>query len=216
MAAMLASRSRRLAAGERPIGWKLGFGAPIWLDRFELTGPLVGFLTDATNHPSGAMVSCEGWSNPVAEPEIAVYVGRDVDDPTRVADAIAALGPAIELADVHSPPESIEDVLAGNIFHRAVVLGDPDPARAGGLRVGLRARIRRDGVEVADTTDLESATGDLVEILGHAAALLAASGERLRSGDVVIMGSVIPPLPVSPGTVVGFRLSESPEITVEV
>src|SRR5438067_3521539 len=37
--------------------------------------------------------------------------------------AIAALGPAIELADLNPPPDDVEVVLAGNIFHRRVILG---------------------------------------------------------------------------------------------
>lgn len=212
---MLARRSEVLATGARPIGWKLGFGAPTWLDRFGLTGPLVGFLTDATRYPSGATVSCEKWSNPVAEPEIAVHIG-EVVDPNHAEEAIAALGPAIELADVHSPLENIEEMLAGNIFHRALMLGEADPTRAGGLVTGLRARVRCDGAEVANTTDLEVLTGGLAAILGHAAALLASAGEAIRPGEVVIMGSVIPPLPVKPGQQVSFELTPISAVSVSV
>jgi 2-keto-4-pentenoate hydratase len=213
---MLARRAQVLAEGAKPIGWKLGFGAPAWLDKFGLTGPLVGFLTDATRYPSGATVSCEGWSNPVAEPEIAVHIGPEVVDPGHAGAAIDAIGPAIELADVHSPPEDIAEVLAGNIFHRALVLGETAPTRAGGVLAGLRARIMCDGVEVADSTDLQVLTGDLVAILGHAATLLASAGEAIRPGEVVIMGSVIPPQPVRPGQVVRFELSPISAVSVSV
>jgi len=213
---MLALRAQLLDEGTKAIGWKLGFGAPAWLDKFGLTGPVVGFLTEATRHPPGATVACGGWRNPVAEPEIAVHIGRDVDNPSRVVDSIAALGPAIELADVHPPPENIQDVLAGNIFHRAVILGEPDPARAGGVSAGLRALIRRDGEEVADTTDLETFTGELVAILGHAATMLGNAGEGLRAGEVVIMGSIVPPIAVIAGEEINFELSPLPAISVRV
>ncbi|HSO49200.1 MAG TPA: fumarylacetoacetate hydrolase family protein [Acidimicrobiia bacterium] len=213
---MLVRRAQVLAQGAKPIGWKLGFGAPAWLDKFGLTGPLVGFLTDATRYPSGAAVSCEGWSNPVAEPEIAVHIGPEAVDPDHAGAAIDVIGPAIELADVHSPPEDIAEVLAGNIFHRALVLGETASPRAGGVLAGLRARIVCDGVEVADTTDLEVLTGGLVAILGHAATLLASAGEAIRPGEVVIMGSVIPPQPVRPGQVVSFELSPISTVSVSV
>jgi 2-keto-4-pentenoate hydratase len=213
MQRMLSYRSEFLDRGDSAIGWKLGFGAPTWLEKFGLAGPLVGFLPRSTRHDPGAEVSCEGWVNPVAEPEIAVHLGRDVDDPSRASGAIFGLGAAIELADVDSLPEEIGEVLAGNIFHRALILGEP---QAGVTVAGMRARIQKDGAQVADTTDLESLTGELASILGHASALLEAAGERLRAGDVVIMGSVIPPVPIEPGDEVSFELAPLDPISVKV
>lgn len=213
---MLAQRSDVLESGGRTIGWKLGFGAPAWLEKFNLSGPLLGFLPESRSRPPGATVSCEGWVRAVAEPEIAVHIGRDVDDPTRAIGAVSGLGAAIELADVDPPPDDLEDTLAGNIFHRAVILGEPDPGLSP-LDVGmLRARVHVNGVEVADTTDLETLTGNLGDILGHAAALLASAGERLRAGEVVIAGSVVPPIEISPGSEVSYELSPLSPVTVRV
>ncbi len=214
---MLALRSEHLANGERAIGWKLGFGAPGSLKRFGLSSPLLGFLTDAGAHPPGSTVSCSGWRRPVAEPEIAVYLGKDVQPGTgNVVGSIASLGAAIELADVDPPPDDIEETLAGNIFHRAVIFGEPDPGRAGGDRSDLRARVVHDGVEVADTADVEAITGDLIELIGHSAALLAAAGEQLSAGDVLITGSIIPPLEVRPGQEIVFELTPLSAISVQV
>jgi 2-keto-4-pentenoate hydratase len=211
---MLEERARLLAQGEGTVGWKLGFGAPTWLEKFGLAGPLVGFLPTSRVTTSGAHVSCEGWVNPVAEPEIALYLGIDVDDPDLAGEAIAAVGPAIELADVDTPPEDIGEVLAGNIFHRGVVLGAPRPFE--GSVAGMRARITKSGSVVADTQELEALTGGIASILGHVAGLLLAVGERLRVGDVVIAGSVVPPIPVQPGDHVTFELAPLPPISVRV
>jgi len=216
MRRMLANRSEHLGRGERIIGWKLGFGAPAWLEKFGLDGPLVGFLPESRRHQPGATVSCRDWVNPVAEPEIAVYLGRDVDDPARASDSISGMGAAIELADVDPPPEDIGDVLAGNIFHRAVILGEPDPTMTDGVVAGLRARVTRGSSEIADTSDLESLTGEIVSILGHAAALLGSVGEALRAGEVLIMGSVVPPIPIRPGEEITFELAPLPPISVQV
>lgn len=217
MRRMLMLRSDRLADGERAIGWKLGFGAPASLERFGLSAALLGFLTDATTHAPGSTVSCAGWRRPVAEPEIAVYIRSDVKPGSAdVADSIAGLGGAIELANVDPPPDDIEETLAGNIFHRAVVFGEPDPARAGGKRSDLRARVVHDGLEVADTGDIEAMTGNLIELIGHSAALLAAAGEQLSAGDVVIAGSIIPPLDIRPGQEIVFELAPLPPISVRV
>jgi 2-keto-4-pentenoate hydratase len=213
---MLSARSRILDNGERTIGWKLGFGAPAWLEKFGLSGPLIGYLPESRSHPSGATVSCEGWTRAVAEPEIAIHIGRDVDDPARVVEAVTGLGAAIELADVDPPPEDIEETMAGNIFHRAVILGDPDETLSP-LDVGmLRALVHVDGEQVADTTDLESLTGGLAGILEHAAGLLLAAGEKLSRGEIVIAGSVVPPIAISPGLEISFELSPLAPITVTV
>jgi 2-keto-4-pentenoate hydratase len=216
MRRMLALRADLIAGGERMIGWKLGFGAPTWLEKFSIPGPLVGFLPASRRHLPGNTVSVEGWRRPVAEPEIAVFLASDVHDPDQVADAVAAVAPAIELADVHPPPEDLAEVLAENIFHRAVVLGDPESGRAGADIAGLEAHIHRNGSEEEIVTDLEALTGELVSNLAHTTRLLSAFGERLRAGEVVIMGSVTPPLPVEAGTQIGFRLPPLPGITVSV
>src|SRR5437899_3406168 len=88
MTAQLAARRKRLDAGDRPLGWKVGFGAPVMLDRLKISGPLVGFLTENARIRSDGPVSFAGWSKPVAEPEVAVHVGRDV--PAGVDRAMAA------------------------------------------------------------------------------------------------------------------------------
>src|SRR6266571_3485476 len=73
MQAQLGRRRERLDAGEKAIGWKVGFGAPAALERFKIAAPLVGFLTDRAAVASGATVALKGWAKPVAEPEIAVH-----------------------------------------------------------------------------------------------------------------------------------------------
>ncbi len=213
---MLERRSALLAEGGRAIGWKLAFGSPAWLERFGLTGPLVGYLPESKSRRSGATVSCRGWVNPVAEPEVAVYMGRDVEDPEHAAACVSEVGPAIELADVDTPPEDIESVLADNVFHRAVILGEPGPGAVGAGLEGMHARITVDGSPMADTDDLEALTGPVPEILAHAAALLGGAGEQIRSGDVIILGSVVPPLTVQPGSRVDFELEPMGSVSVRV
>lgn len=213
---MLEQRERLLGQGHRMVGWKLGFGAPAWLEKFGLAGPLVGFLPESGRKASGSTISCHGWVNPVAEPELAVYLSSDVREPARVAESIAGFGAAIELADVDSPPDDIGNVLAGNIFHRAVVLGPPDRSRVDGRVTGMRARVAKNGSEVADTEHLEALTGGIASILGHVAGLLLAAGERLRAGEVVIAGSVVPPIPLRPGDEITFELAPLSPISVSV
>jgi 2-keto-4-pentenoate hydratase len=197
MTEQLTKRRARIAAGDAPLGWKVGFGAPAMMQKFQVTAPLVGFLMQSGRIPPGGSASLKGWVKPVAEPEIAVHIGHDLpggSDRAAAAAAIAALGPAIELADADLPFEDPEAILKGNIFQRHAILGEPDPARAGGSTAGLTARLLRRNAEAARTSDPEAATGKVVDIVRHVADLLAAFGEKLSRGDIVIAGSVVPPV----------------------
>jgi 2-keto-4-pentenoate hydratase len=193
--AQLDLRRRRLAEGDRPVGWKVAFGAPQALQLLGLDAPLVGFLTSRALVEPGAAVSVAGWTRPAAEAEIAVHMGSDLGPSASREEtqaAIAALGPAIELADIDRPIEELEAVLAENIFQRGVVLGPADSSRARGDVTGIRARTACDGAELGTTDDPEALTGELIGVIAHVAALLAAFGETLRAGEVVIAGAVLP------------------------
>ena len=195
MKAQLLSRRQAVSDGAKPIGWKVGFGARAMLDRLQLDKPLVGFLTDRGLVRSGETVSLAGWVKPVAEPEIAVHIGNDLlpgGGEASVRAAIKAIGPAIELADLDPPPDDVAKALAGNIYQRRVIVGPADASRAGGKLDGLRLVVRRNGAEVANTTDLEASTGKILAIVGHVAEVLSHFGERLRAGEFVICGSVVP------------------------
>jgi 2-keto-4-pentenoate hydratase len=213
MRAQLESRATRIAAGGKRLGWKAGFGAPAALQKFGLAGPLAGFMLADARVGSGDAVSIAGWTKPVAEPEIAVYIGNDIADGrdrASVVAAISGIGPAIELADLNPPPEDVAGILSGNIFHRRVLLGPCDTSRAGARLEGIAGQITRSGVAMAPVTGdaLEANTGRVIDVVAHIASTLRACGEKLQSGDVVICGSVVPPLFLEPGdTEVAFSLS---------
>src|SRR5215831_16459949 len=202
MRAQLEMRRKRLEGGDAPLGWKVGFAAPEMLKRLGISGPLVGFLTRNALVRSGATVSLAGWAKPVAEPEIAVHLARDVPagaDHAAAEAAIAGISPAIELVDLTAPPKDPERILSGNIYQRHVVLSGEAPARAGAAAHGLMCRVKRRGNEFACTDDPQANTGKWVDIVRHVADVLAACGERLRSGEIIITGSVVPPLAIEPG-----------------
>lgn len=216
MAAQMGLRRGALASGVRPIGWKVGFGAPAGLAKLKITAPLVGFLLDRNVLASGATVPLSSFAMPVAEPEIAVEIGTDLPgggDEAAAAAAIAALGPAIELADF-SPLDDPEAILSGNIFHRHVIFG-PRLPRPGGDTAGLVSTVSRDGTTVPAPDDVTANTGSLAGIVRHVADTLAALGETLRAGDVIIAGSITPPLMLGDqDRVLEHRLAPLGEVTV--
>lgn len=215
MAALLEGRRARIDAGERPLGWKLGFGTAAAMESLGTAAPLAGFLTDRSLLDDGREVPIGDFAMPLAEPEIAIRVGSDVDpggDLEAAGAAIAALAPAFELADLDPPPEDVEAILAGNVFHRGVMLGAesrgmPPPERIRGL-VG-----EADGT-LRTVDHPQAATGPIVELVRHVADLLGEFGERLEEGAIVICGSIVPPIAVAPGDSLGYRLEPVGEISI--
>jgi len=199
MEAQLAARRVRIARGEKPLGWKVGFGSPSALQMLGIKTPLVGYLMQSGRLASGATASLAGWTKPAAEPEIAITIDRDVKaggDHNEASNAIMSLTPAIELADVDLPFQDPEAILKGNIFQRHVVLGGS--SRSGASTAGLVATVFRDSKETGSTADPEALTGKLPDIVRHVADLLGEFGEQLSAGDIIIAGSVLPPLTIAP------------------
>jgi 2-keto-4-pentenoate hydratase len=220
MRAQLARRRERVAAGDAPLGWKVGFGAPAAMQTLGITAPLVGYLMRSGLLESGAQVSFAGWVKPVVEPEIALHIGADVPagaDRAVAQAAIAAIGPAFELADVDQPPQDAQAILTGNIYQRHVMLGPRDASRAGARLDGLVGHIVRNGTEMAQTSDLQQSTGDVIDLVCHVATTLAAFGERLRAGEIIICGSVVPPLFTEPNDEsVAFELKPLGRVDVRI
>jgi len=196
MEKQLDTRRRLIAAGETPLGWKLGLGSPAFQAQLGITGPLCGFLLQKALLPSGDSVDVSDWTNPVAEPEIAIRIKEDVTSGAKleaVSEAIDALVPAIELVDLSYGPtfDTVSDVLAANIFQRQVIVSEQ--FRSGSNTEGLSSKVFKDADLVGETNTPEAATGKLVELLAYLSTYLAAFGERLKAGDLVMTGSTIVP-----------------------
>jgi 2-keto-4-pentenoate hydratase len=102
--------------------------------------------------------------------------------------------PAIELADFEPvpTPDNLDAVIGTDIYQRHVLLAGV--TRPGADVGGLTSRLIRRGAEAASTTDPEALTGKLPDIVAHVANTLAAYGEKLAAGDVIITGSITPPI----------------------
>lgn len=226
MTAQLRLRRELLDAGEKPLGWKLAFGGPAAMQRLHTNAPLVGFLLQSALLPSGSTLSLANWKKPAAEPEIAVYLSKNLpadSDRNTARAAISGLGPAIEVADVDHPSDDVEGTLACNIYQRHVILGPSDAPHAGGILDGLACRVLRNGSEIASIsgpsawqTTFETMTGEFIDIVRHVANLLAVFGESLQAGQIIITGSLIPPLWVAPSEEIVFHLASLEAISLRL
>src|SRR4029079_6393129 len=91
MEKQLATRGARIAAGEKPLGWDGGLGAPALMERLGIAGPAVGYLMQRALVLSGSTVSFAGWTKPVAECEIAVRMAIGLGGGATPESAAAAV-----------------------------------------------------------------------------------------------------------------------------
>ena len=191
-AALLVRRRELLAQGAEPIGWKIGFNVPTMQEQLGLDRPLAGFLTNNGLLEDGAEVSLAGGPL-VVESEVAVELGDD-------ARTIAALLPALEVADPPDLEQDLETILAGNIFHRGVVFGPRVETEAPGA-----ARILVNGEE-QHAIPAERTRAHLAEMVDAVGERLAAAGEQLHAGERIITGVLAPPHTAEPGDTVRLEL----------
>ena len=187
MRAQLGRRDAELVAGAQPLGWKLGLTVPAVQEALGLDGPVAGFLTTGSQLAPGSETSLAGFTAGFGEPEVAIHVGE--------GGAVAGLGTAIELVDIDLPFEDLEAILAGNVFHRAVMLG---PIHEGATLDGVTARVTKSGEPAGEALPAE-VVGDPAEVVRFVAAYLEPYGGELRPGEVIIAGSLISPVTVNGG-----------------
>ena len=190
--AMLARRRAVLDAGAEPLGWKVGFNVPAVQEKLGIEAPLAGFLSSAGLLADGATLALDGRPS-VAEPEVAVEIGAD-------GRSIAALLPALEVADTPDLSWDVERILAGNIFHRAVAFGP----RVEGAEPG-EARVLVNGEE-RERVPADRTGAHLEAMVAAVAARLDAAGERLSPGERIITGVLAPPPAVEAGDSVRLEL----------
>jgi 2-keto-4-pentenoate hydratase len=193
MAALLVRRREILAQGAEPLGWKVGFNLPQFQRKLGIDAPLAGFLTTDTLVESGAEWSLGDEGEVVVESEVAVEIGDD-------GRSIAAVLPALELADPPDLEQDVDTILAGNIFHRGVAFGP----RAEGARPGA-ARILVNGEVQHEVDDAGTQLEEMVAAVAHR---LEEADEELRPGDRIITGVLAPPHKASPGDTVRLELAE--------
>lgn len=191
-----------LASGMPRLGWKIGLNDPAAQQRLGLPGPVVGWLDGRRLLREGEPYRPPAGAKPRIEAETAILLGADVPGDATLAAAraaIAAVAPAIEFVDATKPLFPVDELLANDILHDAVLLG---PSRRVELASGL---VEAGFPSVTNNGETIRAglpgryPGDLGEIVLHVAATLAKYGEALRAGDWIIGGSYIDPFDVASG-----------------
>lgn len=196
--------ARRLAAGERIVGRKVGVTSKAVMNMLGVFQPDFGMLTDAMVYNEGQPVEAGTLIQPKAEGEIAFVLGRDLKGPgITAADVLAAtegVMACFEIVDsrIRDWKIRIQDTVADNASCGVFVLGDRmvDPRDVDLVTCGMV--LEKNGEVVA--------TGAGAAALGHpanAVAWLVNTLGRLdiglAAGEVVLSGSLAAMVPAAAG-----------------
>jgi 2-oxo-3-hexenedioate decarboxylase len=198
-------RVLREAAGPLA-GWKLGVTSRAKQAQVGVTSPIFGFLAGAAALDRGESLDTSGLIQPRCEPEIVFVLGRDLAGPhvtaSEVISASSGVAVGIEVLDSRFRDYrfTMADVVADNTSAARFVVGTPVSPAGIDLRL-VGVVLEKNGQVVATASGAAS--------LGHPAAAvawmvraMAADGEGLRAGDIVLSGGLTAAVPVAPGDVV--------------
>ena len=197
--------ARRMAAGRRVIGWKIGLTSKAMQYALNIDIPDSGVLFEDMFFEYGGTVPAGRFIEPRIEAEIAFIMetglsGSDVTGADVIA-ATRAVAPALEILDTRifrADPDSgaqriVLDTISDNAANAGIVLGDRTHAVDDFDLRWVGAVVSRNG-EVEETGLGAGVLDDPVESMVWLIHRLAEYGDGVRAGDVVLSGSFIRPI----------------------
>ena len=208
------------AAGDKFAGWKVALTLPQQYEPLKLSGPVFAGVYHSGLRQSGAVFE-KGWPlKPGIEPELVARISKDAPagGAPHTADSIRA-----HIGNIYCGMELVDnryaDVtkmggparIADNVLQAALVVGTEIKDWQKLDFAHLKGRSTLDGKELAN------GTGSAVISLAWLANALNKHGRHLKTGDLVLTGSVHPPA-FLPGTGVArteFETLGATEITIK-
>jgi 2-keto-4-pentenoate hydratase len=207
-----------------PCGFKIGATGRRMQAYLGVDAPIAGFMRAADVYPAQAELRFGDLVRPGVECEVAVRLAADLPPgPCSFDQALAAVGEFV--AGIEIVENRYGDVavlgtpmlVADRMYHAAAVVGDRGGVDWRTLDIGaLRGRISLD-----DGFSDEGVTSDL---LGHplnglallAGSPVAAAFGGLKAGQVVMLGSVTPPVWLSGPAVVTVEFPPLPAVSIRL
>jgi 2-keto-4-pentenoate hydratase len=185
------------------IGWKLGVTSRAKQRQVGVDAPIYGYLTTAHVLDYGVPLDTRAHISPRCEPEIAFVMGADLAGEhvtaTEVLAATAGVAPGIEVLDSRFTDYrfTMPDVVADNASAGRYVIGAPvSPA---GIDLRLVGVVLEQNGEVVATASGAASLGHPAAAVAWLVRSLAAAGEGLRRGDVILSGGLTAATPVTAG-----------------
>ena len=196
--------SRRLAAGERVVGKKIGVTSQAVMNMLGVYQPDFGWLTDGMVFNEGQAVPASSLIQPKAEGEIAFVLKKTLKGPgVTAADVLAAtegVMACFEIVDsrIQDWKIKIQDTVADNASCGVFVLGDRlvDPRD---VDLGTCGMVLEKNGDIVATGAGAAALGHPANAVAWLANTLGARGIALEAGEVILSGSLGIMVPVQAG-----------------
>lgn len=207
----------RVAAGDRPIGRKIGLTSAAVQTQLGVDQPDFGTLLTSMRVEQDDPVPAGRLLQPRIEAEVAVVLGADLTstEPTleEVAAAISGVRAALEIVDsrIAGWDIRITDTVADNASSGMFVLGDVELPLTEIRPVDVTMELERDG-EVVSAGTGAACLGDPLVAVQWLARTAAGLGQPLRAGEIVLSGALGPMVPVTPGERYVARISGLGEV----
>jgi 2-keto-4-pentenoate hydratase len=190
--------ARRLAGGERQIGWKVGLTSRAIQQQFNVHEPVFGCILES--QPSGHVFAPGDLISPGFENELCLRLGKDLTGsitPDEARAAIDLVYPSLEIIETRGNlTEQLALALADNAQQKTVILGSPVPLPTHPETV--EARVIINGEAVATGTG-DAVLGNPLNSVVWLAAKLAEFGRSLKAGEIIMSGSFTRQFPIRPG-----------------
>lgn len=202
---------RKLDAGRKVIGWKIGLTSKAMQDALKIDIPDSGMLFDDMLFENGGRVPENRFIQPRVEAEIAFVMKSSLagSDVTRqdVLNATDYVCPCLEILDTRIVRMDLEtgkirkvfDTIADNAANAGVVLGDKRHAPDAFDLRWTGAIVKRNG-EVEETGLGAGVLNDPIESVVWLARRMADYGQTIDAGHIVLSGSFIRPVECPSGT----------------
>ncbi|THF61851.1 2-oxopent-4-enoate hydratase [Pseudothauera nasutitermitis] len=196
--------ARRLEAGERVVGKKIGVTSKAVMNMLGVYQPDFGYLLDGMLYNEGEAIPADTLIQPKAEGEIAFVLKKDLKGPgVTAADVLAAtegVMTCFEIVDsrIRDWKIKIQDTVADNASCGVFVLGDRlvDPRRVDLNTCGMV--LEKNG-EIVATGAGAAALGAPANAVAWLANTLGALDIPLEAGEVILSGSLAIMVPVQAG-----------------
>lgn len=192
------------AQGRRIVGRKAGLTAKAVQAQLGVDQPDFGVLFDDMRVADGGVLAAGSCIQPKAEAEIAFVLAADLPDPEttpeQVAAAVATAHAAIEIVDSRIADWKITfaDTVADNGSSAFFVLADAGKP-LDGLDLWSAGMVMQINGETVSLGAGAAALGHPLNAAAWLARTLAARGEPLRAGDVLLAGALGPMVAIQPG-----------------
>ena len=196
--------ARRVQAGERVVGKKIGVTSAAVMNMLGVYQPDFGYLLDGMIYNEGDAIDTSTLIQPKAEGEIAFILKKDLMGPgVTAADVMAAtegVMACFEIVDsrIKNWKIKIQDTVADNASCGVFVLGDRlvDPRDVDLATCGMV--LEKNG-EIVATGAGAAALGHPANAVAWLANTLGRLGMGLKAGEVVLSGSLGIMVPVQAG-----------------